>query len=215
MRLRSVEGAKEYLTNSNIVYNLKTIKNVINLNSTNILVIGVGRSDFIFNYLKLDKSKMFFGVEKYESALVRTIKENENNITKNIAFLNIDAIYLKNYFLQSSIDKIYINFPDPWPKEKHKKRRLISKKFIDIYKFLLKDKGEIVLKTDQYFLYKEFFQNIKEDHDLKILKKSKNIYRISSKRFLKLDEAISIKTKYERKFLKEGKINFLRVILNK
>lgn len=215
MRLRSVEGAKEYLSNSSIVYNLKTIKKVINLNSTNILVIGVGRSDFIFNYMEFDKRKMFFGVEKYESALVRTIKENENDSQKNVAFLNIDAIYLKNYFPQNSIDKIYINFPDPWPKEKHKKRRLISKKFIDLYKFILKEKGEIVLKTDQYFLYKEFLQNAKDDHDLKILKKSKNIYRISSRRFSKLDEAISIKTKYEKKFIKDSKINFLRVMLNK
>ena len=123
------------------------------------LEIGMGKGDFISRLASLDLDNIYIGLEISMSVLATAIKkikayEEGNNVElKNLYFMSFDAIKLEEYFEKNQVEKLYLNFSDPWPKKKHAKRRLTYKDFLEKYKNVLIENGIIEFKTDNRILF--------------------------------------------------------------
>jgi tRNA (guanine-N7-)-methyltransferase len=138
--------------------------------------IGMGKGKFITDLAKQNPNINFIGIEKYSSVLVRAVEKleewekeeapatelakptSETPLTdkkpfKNIIFMRMDAEEIEKYFEKGEVDKIYLNFSDPWPKKRHAKRRLTSREFLERYEHVLKEGGEVCFKTDNRALF--------------------------------------------------------------
>ena len=113
--------------------------------------LGCGKGNFIVNISKKYRNINFVGIEKDKNILYKALLNSENQ--KNLFFILTDIKDINKVFKKNEINRIYINFPDPWPKNKHEKRRLTNKFFLDIYKNILKKNGEIFFKTDNLNLF--------------------------------------------------------------
>lgn len=173
--------------------------------------IGMGKGSFIienaFNYLENN----YIGIEKYESVALRAVEkvmdlqENQVNFL-NLKFLCLDARFLLEYFEEESIDGIYLNFSDPWPKNRQANRRLTSDFYLDIYKKILKKGGFIEQKTDNSLLF-DYSVNQYAEHGFKTDYISYDLY--SDNKLCRNN----IATEYEKKFHALGnKIFKVRVV---
>ena len=130
------------------------------------LEIGMGKGDFITQLSMLDKDNIYIGVELSPPVLALAMKklvrfEEENNIRlDNLYFMSFDAINIASIFKEGQIEKIYLNFSDPWPKKKHAKRRLTNEKFLAEYKKVLRENGQIEFKTDNNDLFQFSLEEI-------------------------------------------------------
>ncbi len=115
--------------------------------------IGMGKGDFIIELARKNPTINYIGIEKYESVLVQATKKLESMSLPNLHLVCADAAKLTDIFEQGELSKLYLNFSDPWPKKRHEKRRLTSKNFLDIYKFICKSPFEIEFKTDNQGLF--------------------------------------------------------------
>lgn len=95
----------------------------------------------------------YLGIEKYSTVLLRALQKMESNPLPNIRFIRMDAEYIGDVFAEEEIDRIYLNFSDPWPKDRHAKRRLPSRQFLDRYDHILKRDGVLEFKTDNQGLF--------------------------------------------------------------
>ncbi len=114
--------------------------------------IGMGKGDFIIGMAKKHPNINFIGIEMYDSVIVRAVQKLENEKIDNLKLIRMDAGDIENVF-EREIDKIYLNFSDPWPKERHAKRRLTSHNFLKKYDSLFKEGKKIVQKTDNIDLF--------------------------------------------------------------
>lgn len=117
------------------------------------LEIGTGRGDFIVQMAKKYPDFQWIGIEMNVDALAITAKKVVESGLKNIQLIRQNFIVIASFFPSSSFNKIYLNFSDPWPKKRHAKRRLTADTFLNEYRRLLKDEGELVMKTDNYPLF--------------------------------------------------------------
>lgn len=116
--------------------------------------IGMGKGDFIIENARRYPDINFIGMEKYTTVLDKALKKAlREGMPKNLIFLKDDAVRLPELFETGELDRIYLNFSDPWPKKKHEKRRLTYKSFLDTYKKILPEHGEIHFKTDNRGLF--------------------------------------------------------------
>ena len=181
-----------------------TIQNIINANKGKkvYLEIGMGKGDFITQLCQLDKDNIYIGIEVSPPVLALAIKklkryEEENNIRlDNLYFMSEDAATLSEIFEEHQIEKIYLNFSDPWPKKKHTKRRLTHENFLDVYKKILKEHGEIEFKTDNRGLF-EYSLVSMQNYGLRF----KEVYLD-----LHQTNVFNIETEYEKKFSPFGPI---------
>ena len=95
----------------------------------------------------------FIGIEKYSSVLLRAVQKLEEEELPNVRLIRMDAEDLENVFALGELDRIYLNFSDPWPKDRHAKRRLESRQFLARYNQILKKDGTIEFKTDNRALF--------------------------------------------------------------
>ena len=95
----------------------------------------------------------YLGMERYESVLYRGLQKLEENPLPNLRLLCEDAALLPDFFEKGELDRIYLNFSDPWPKARHAKRRLTSRQFLERYDKVLKGDGQIEFKTDNVGLF--------------------------------------------------------------
>lgn len=158
MRLRNNPKAKELIENHREIV-LKTdelfdLKDIFTNDQPLRIEIGMGKGDFIIEMAKRYPHINFIGIEKYDSVLVAALKKliGEEAIP-NLRLMCFDATHLPDLFPAHSIEKIYLNFSDPWPKSKHDKRRLTYKSYLEIYQLLLKEDGDIEFKTDNRRLF--------------------------------------------------------------
>lgn len=115
--------------------------------------VGCGKGQLISSMAERYPNNLYIGIEKFDSVICRAItKVKEKEIT-NCLLIRHDAALLLDMFDKGEVDKVYLSFPDPWPKARHEKRRLTSPIFMDMYRVILKKGGEIRLKTDNYDLY--------------------------------------------------------------
>lgn len=168
MRLRNIKGAKEVVEASEfVVQNPKEYQGKWNTffgNSNPIHIeIGMGKGQFITELAKQHPEINYIGIEKYTSVLVRALpKRAEMENCNNLVFLSYDAVLLEEVFAKEEIARIYLNFSDPWPKDRHAKRRLTSREFLKRYEVFLKKDGEVMFKTDNRLLFDFSLEEAKE-----------------------------------------------------
>lgn len=133
-----------------------------------ILEIGPGRGDFLFHLAKTNTDAMIVGVEIKRKRIDRLIKRVENRNLKNVILFQDDArTALPHNINDSSVDAIYINFPDPWPKSRHEKNRLLNSKFLNECTRILKPQGTLNFSTDVLCYSQEVANSIGELENLK------------------------------------------------
>lgn len=110
--------------------------------------LGTGKGTFITNLAGISPDINYLGVERVPDILYIAAKKAMVRPLPNLRLLNIDVENLPFIFEDGEVDRIYLNFSDPWPKKRHSKRRLTHRRFLEIYKKVLKKEGEIHLKTD-------------------------------------------------------------------
>lgn len=117
--------------------------------------IGMGKGDFIIELAKRNPDINFIGIEKYDSVLFVAMKKvlDLENPLPNLRLMRADAINLKDIFEENEIDRVYLNFSDPWPKSRHYKRRLTYKDFLAVYQHILVNQGYVEFKTDNRILF--------------------------------------------------------------
>ena len=158
MRLRNISGSEEVIANSEYVIHEPANgkwKEIFGNDNPVYIEIGMGKGRFIIdNALKYPEIN-FIGIEKYSSVLLRALQKLEamDTVPANLRFLCIDAKEITEYFGKCEVDKIYLNFSDPWPKDRHAKRRLPSRQFLKLYDVILKKEGKLEFKTDNRGLF--------------------------------------------------------------
>ena len=203
MRLKHIKNADEIISKSKyLVTSPRENKgkwNKIFNNDNNIEIeIGTGKGKFIIEKAMTNPNINYIGIEKYASPLVSATKKLESLDLPNLRLVNLDALGIEDVF-DHEIDKIYLNFSDPWPKKRHIKRRLTSSVFLSKYESLFKDVKRIEMKTDNDDLY-EFSCESFIENGYDIVKTDTNY----------LD---TIRTEYEDKFINLGKnINYISVV---
>ncbi len=155
MRLKKVKGAREKIENSEYSVNIEKLvfnEPLFDNNNPIHIEIGTGKGRYIHTLAKQNPDINYIGVEMFDSVIVRAIEKVEEDMLPNIKFIRCDAFILMEKF-ENYFDHIYLNFSDPWPKNKHEKRRLTSKRFLDIYKKILKKDCMLTFKTDNTGLF--------------------------------------------------------------
>ncbi len=203
MRLKHIKDADKIISASPYIINnpeqYKGKWNELFDNNNPIEIeIGTGKGKFIISKAISNPNINYIGIEKYDSPLVSAVKKlNEININ-NLKLICFDAININDIF-DKEIDKIYLNFSDPWPKKRHTKRRLTSDNFLSKYELIFKNKKHIEMKTDNDDLY-EYSVTSFIDNGYEIVKTDTNYFD-------------KFTTEYEDKFIGLGKnINYINVV---
>lgn len=117
--------------------------------------VGTGKGQFLIGMAKAHPEINYVGIEMYSDVLVMALQKvlEEDQDLPNLRFIRSDGREISNFFEGHSLDRIYLNFSDPWPKRRHTKRRLTSPKFLAQYQAVLKPEGEIHFKTDNQGLF--------------------------------------------------------------
>ena len=123
------------------------------------LEIGFGHGENLINLAKKNKNNLILGCEIYKPAIAKIIEKIEKKNLKNILIFTEDIFLLFKKIKKNSIEEFFLLFPDPWPKKKHHKRRLISKALIKNFEYILAPKGQIYLSTDSSEYLKIIFEN--------------------------------------------------------
>lgn len=163
--------------------------------------IGMGKGRFLLNMAKQYPNVNFIGIERYSSVLLRALEKydtEEFQELTNIRFVCMDAKELSEVFAKGEVERIYLNFSDPWPKDRHAKRRLTSEGFLNLYHTILNPNGYIQFKTDNRDLF-DFSVETAENSPIWNIKEL--TYDLHHSEFLEGN----IMTEYESKFVAEGK----------
>lgn len=202
MRLKNVKGANDiivkglYYIDNPSIYKGKWHK-LFNNNNPIYIELGMGKGDFIINNALKYPNINFIGIEKYDSVIVRAIQKSNELELNNLKLIRLDVINIDNIF-DKEVDKIYLNFSDPWPKERHTKRRLTSKIFLDKYSKVFKNDNVIEMKTDNIDLFNYSVDSLK-DYGYVIEYITNDLHS---------ENIFNIETEYEHKFSSKGiKIN--------
>lgn len=158
MRLRHIPGSEEAVAASPYVVQVPEEKkgnwHKLFGNTNPIAVeVGMGKGKFIMELARENPERNYIGIERYSSVLLRGLEKREELELDNIWFLCVDAKDLGNIFEQGEVDTIYLNFSDPWPKDRHAKRRLTSPEFMKVYDAILAKDGRVEFKTDNEGLF--------------------------------------------------------------
>ena len=202
MRLKNVPGSKEYIAASKFVIHDETerkgkVREYFSNDKPIRIEIGMGKGQFIYELARLNPDINYVGIEKYSSVLLRAIQKMEEEPLDNLIFIRMDAEEITDVFDKDEVDRIYLNFSDPWPKDRHAKRRLESRQFLARYKEILKSKGLIEFKTDNNDLFEFALEEINEE-DWILVASTRNLHADA-----KLNEG-NIMTEYEAKFSAAG-----------
>lgn len=200
MRLRNITGSREVIAGS--AYVIK--EDVLNqcpgtwheiFGNTNPIhiEIGMGKGRFIHTMAKEHPQINYVGIEKYSSVLLRAIQKMQEEELPNLKFIRMEAEDIVQVFGREEVDRIYLNFSDPWPKDRHAKRRLPSREFLARYDVILKREGCLEFKTDNRELF-DFAVEELEPAGWKARAVTYDLHR---------DEALmqgNVMTEYEEKF---------------
>ena len=168
MRLRHIKGAEEEIAESPyVVQEPKELKGkwheFFGNNNPIRIEVGMGKGKFIMELAEKNPDINYVGIERYSSVLLRGLQKRAEMDVSNIYFMRIDALELAEVFDAEEVDRIYLNFSDPWPKDRHAKRRLTHKNFLDLYKKILAHDGEIHFKTDNRALFDFSLESFREN----------------------------------------------------
>ena len=203
MRLRNIPGATEAVENSNFCIMEPTEhrgnwKNFLGNDNPIHIEIGMGKGRFLMDLAALNPDINYIGIERYTSVLLRAVQKMNENPLPNVHFLCVDAATLPEIFGPEEVDRIYLNFSDPWPKDRHAKRRLTSHEFLDRYDLFLAKDGRIEFKTDNQDLFTFSLEVIEESPVWHIQAYTRDLHKD-----LQMNQG-NIMTEYEEKFSSLG-----------
>lgn len=204
MRLKKVKGANEiivsgkYYVNEPFSYKGRW-NNVFGNNNPIRIEIGMGKGNFIIEMAKRYPEINFIGIEKFDSVIVRAIQKSNELELNNLKIIRMDAEYLCEVF-DREIERIYLNFSDPWPKERHAKRRLTSKIFLELYDKVFRNEKIIEMKTDNLDLFNYSKESL-SDYGYELIDWTNDLDCLDNE---------NVMTEYEQRFYNLGvKINKL------
>ncbi|HFH9836939.1 TPA: tRNA (guanosine(46)-N7)-methyltransferase TrmB [Streptococcus suis] len=209
MRVRNRKGAPELLANNPqyVILNPEDCKGkwaeIFGNNNPIHVEVGSGKGRFVTGMAAQNPDINYIGIDIQLTVLSYALDRVLEAGLPNIKLLQVDGSDLTNYFAPAEIDRLYLNFSDPWPKKRHEKRRLTYKSFLDTYKEILPDKGEIHFKTDNRGLFEyslvsfsqygmvlnqvwldlhasDFEGNVMTEYEEKFSKKGQVIYRVEA-----------------------------------
>lgn len=157
--------------------------------------IGTGKGRFLTGMAKANPDINYIGIELAESVIVTALDRIIEEELSNIKLLNVNANDLRDYFEKGEVNRVYLNFSDPWPKKRHAKRRLTYRSFLEIYEDILVDKGEIHFKTDNQGLFESSLMSF-SDYGMLLTFVSLDLHNS--------DFEENIMTEYEEKFSSRG-----------
>lgn len=158
MRLRNITGADVYIEKSEfVIQDFKGQKGawreVFGNDNPIHIEVGMGKGRFLMDMATLNPDINYIGIEMYSSVLLRAVQKMEENPLDNLRFIRMDAREIEEVFEEYEVGKIYLNFSDPWPKDRHAKRRLPSRQFLARFDKILKKDGNLEFKTDNKELF--------------------------------------------------------------
>ncbi|RIA77751.1 tRNA (guanine-N7-)-methyltransferase [Anaeroplasma bactoclasticum] len=177
MRLRKVKNARERLAQNNNTYYIEDAKiykgkwqSLFKNENPLYIEIGCGKGQFIMELAKRNPNINYVALEKFDSVLLRALEKAILDDIPNLKLAVIDAESITEYFDKGEVSKIYLNFSDPWPKKCHAKRRLTFKTFLDQYRIILKEDGNIEQKTDNRHFFEFSLESFNDNgwklHDI-------------------------------------------------
>lgn len=166
--------------------------------------VGTGKGQFLAGMAQKNPDINYIGIELFDSVIVAAIQKAVDLKIPNLKFLNVNANNLSEYFAPGEIDRVFLNFSDPWPKSRHAKRRLTYKSFLALYEEILVKGGEIHFKTDNQGLFEysllsfseyglllkyvsldlhnsDYEGNVMTEYEEKFSEKGQRIYRVEAK----------------------------------
>lgn len=204
MRLKNIKGASEkillgkYFINNPSDYKGKW-NELFKNNNPIYIEIGMGKGNFIIKNAVNYPNINYIGIEMYDSVILRAVEKTNELELNNLYLIRMDARLIEDIF-DKEIELIYLNFSDPWPKDRHAKRRLTSPRFLEKYSNIFKSKNKIIMKTDNIDLFNYSVESLK-DYGYIIDYLTNDLHK---------DKDNIITTEYEDKFINKGiKINFL------
>ena len=167
MRLRNVPGAREtIIENQFSIQQPEQMKGkwaeVFQNDHPIHIEVGMGKGQFIIEMARRNPEVNYIGIEKYSSVLVRAVEKLEDFEQDNLRLIRMDAENIEEVFDKDEVDRIYLNFSDPWPKARHAKRRLTSTRFLERYNNILTPEGRVMFKTDNKDLFDFSLEQVEE-----------------------------------------------------
>ena len=203
MRVRKRKGAEEHLSNhpQYVILEPEAAKGkwheLFGNDNPIHIEVGSGKGAFITGMAQQNPDINYIGIDIQLSVLSYALDKVLASGAKNVKLLRVDGSSLTNYFEDGEVDMMYLNFSDPWPKSRHEKRRLTYKTFLDTYKQILPENGEIHFKTDNRGLFEYSLTSFSQ------------YGMVLNKVWLDLhasDYEGNVMTEYERKFSEKGQV---------
>lgn len=200
MRMRNKPWAESYLTEHNDIVDLEAVhahqvSEWFERQQPIHIEVGSGMGKFITTLAQQNPHINYVAIERDKNVMIRVLdKVREHNLT-NIKLLCNDAVILTDYFRQGEVERIYLNFSDPWPKKRHAKRRLTYRSFLALYQQILREDGELHFKTDNRGLFAYSLESMSQ-FGMYFTKINLNLHQE--------DEGDNIPTEYEHKFAEKG-----------
>ncbi|MDE9799568.1 tRNA (guanosine(46)-N7)-methyltransferase TrmB [Staphylococcus delphini] len=200
MRMRNKPWAESYLTEHNDIVDLEgvhahQVSEWFEQQQPIHIEVGSGMGKFITTLAQQNPHINYVAIERDKNVMIRVLdKVRELNLT-NIKLLCNDAVILTDYFRQGEVDRIYLNFSDPWPKKRHAKRRLTYRSFLALYQQILREDGELHFKTDNRGLFAYSLESMSQ-FGMYFTKINLNLHQE--------DNGDNIPTEYEHKFAEKG-----------
>lgn len=201
MRLKHVKGARELIEKHTeyIIDNKDNepidIESLFPVKQPIHIEVGMGKGRFVYTMAKENPNVNYIGIEKFDSAIVKGLFKQLEEPLPNLYLLRTDAIDLTILFKPNTIERVYLNFSDPWPKARHEKRRLTHHNFLKKYEILIKSGGEVHFKTDNSDLFEYSVESI-NTYPLEVLYLNRDLHSDVNE--------YNIMTEFEERFSKQG-----------
>ena len=203
MRVRKRKGAEEHLANhpQYVILEPEAAKGkwreLFGNDNPIHIEVGSGKGAFITGMAQQNPNINYIGIDIQLSVLSYALDKVLASGAENVKLLRVDGSTLTNYFEDGEVDMMYLNFSDPWPKSRHEKRRLTYKTFLDTYKQILPENGEIHFKTDNRGLFEYSLASFSQ-YGMVINKVWLDLHAS--------DYEGNVMTEYERKFSEKGQV---------
>lgn len=202
MRLRHIPGAEQMIEESPFVIQKPEERKgkwheVFGNHNPIYIEVGMGKGKFIMELARTNPEINYIGIERYSTVMLKALQKREQLQLSNIYFMCVDAKNMAEIFEPGEVARIYLNFSDPWPKDRHAKRRLTSPQFMEVYDKILSRDGRVEFKTDNRGLFDYSLESVPEA-GWKILESTFDLHHSE------MAEG-NVMTEYETKFAAEGK----------
>ena len=203
MRLRNIKGSREAIAEHPfVIKEEQTYKGrwheLFGNDHPIHIEVGMGKGKFLTELAGNNPDINYIGIEKYSSVLIRALEKCEGYEGGNILFIRMDAETIADVFDKDEVDRIYLNFSDPWPKARHARRRLTSSDFLALYDQILTSDGTVEFKTDNRVLFDFSVEEVKASSLFELTGLTYDLHHDSSM------NAGNIMTEYEEKFSSAG-----------